>query len=140
MAVEIAVGFSWLESTLAGDSVLRGLVPGGVWQTFALPGTTPPYILLKYQSGIDYPVFGGGRAYADLRFHAIVTGPFASIQTIWDAATRMDVLLTVETQTAVTGGVILASFREQSISTDEWVDGAKWNVTGGEYRIMAKGS
>ena len=85
-------------------------------------------------------MFGGGRAYSEMRFHVTVVGPFANIQTLWNAAARIETLLTVTTQTSVAGGIIIGSFRDQPISKDEYVDGQKWNIAGGEYCIMAKAS
>lgn len=140
MSTEVALVFSWLESTLSGDTTLQGLAPGGVFQTFQMPGTTTPYMLVKFVSGNDYVVFGGSRSYADMRFRVMVVGPIAGQQALWNAAARIDTLITVGQQTAVTGGIIMASFQDQPVSEDSWVDSAKWDIAGGEYRIMAKGS
>jgi hypothetical protein len=140
MATESELGLAWIESTLLGDTTLQGFAPGGVLQTFALPGTTAPYTLVTYHSGNDQVVFGGGRAYAELRFRAVVAGPLSALTAIQNAAARIDTLLTVAAQTNVTGGTLIASFRDMPVSSDEWVDGAKWHVAGGEYRIFAKSS
>lgn len=130
---------TWMESTLAGDATLQGLAPGGVFQTFALPGTTAPYTLAKYLNGIDVPQFGG-IAYSDMHFRVTVAGPIASQSAIVSAADRVKTLLTVTQQTAVTGGTVLQSISNQPISEDEYVDGAKWHVSGNEYHVMAKSS
>lgn len=139
-STETAITFAWIESTLSGDTTLQGYAPGGILQTFALPGTTAPYMLVKYLSGKDYPVFGGGRAYSDMRFRVLVVGPLGSQQTLASAAARIETLLTVTSKTAVTGGAIIGSFRDQPASEDEWVDSAKWHVDGAEYCIMALAS
>ncbi len=138
--VESELGLTWIESTLSGDATLQGYAPGGVEQTFPLPGITAPYTLVTYQSGTDQVVFGGGRAYAELRYRVIVAGPVSALSAIQNAAARVDTLLTVDAQTAVTGGTLMASFRDMSVSSDEWVDGAKWHLAGGEYRMFAKSS
>lgn len=138
-AEEVEVAMNWIESTLAGDTALQSLAPGGVGQTFTLPGTTAPYVLVKHMGGNDYQKFGG-TAYVDLHFQVTADGPFASLQSVRSAASRIKALLTVTEQTDVTGGTIIASFREQPISDDIWVDGAKWNTTGGLYKVMAKSS
>lgn len=134
---EEELGQTWIESVLSADTTLQGLAPGGVIQTFTLPGTTAPYVLVKYMVGNDVQKFGGV-AYVDMRFRVVAVGPFASLQNVRDAASRINVLLTVTTPTTLAGGTIIASFRDQPIGDDEWVDGAKWNTTGGEYRTMAK--
>lgn len=139
MSTEVEVAMNWIESTLSGDITLQGLAPGGVIQTFTLPGTTAPYVLVKHMGSNDYQKFGG-TAYVDLRFQVTADGPFASPQSVRDAASRINVLLTATAQTDVNGGTIIASFREQPISDDIWVDGAKWNTTGGVYKVMAKSS
>jgi hypothetical protein len=102
-----------------------------------MPGTTTPYMLVKYRSGKDFPVFGGGRAYSDMRFRVVVVGPIGSQQTLASAAARIETLLTVTSQTSVTGGTIIGSFRDQPASEDEWVDSGKYSVIGGEYCVMA---
>lgn len=137
---ETALSLAWIESTLSGDATLQGYAPGGILQTFPLPGTTTPYMLVKFLSGKDFPVFGGGRAYSDMRFRVLVVGPIATQQTIASAAARIETLLTVTAQTAVTGGIIIGSFRDQPASEDEWVDSAKYHLDGAEYCIMAKAS
>lgn len=141
MASEIELGYSWIYNTLVADTgILLPFIPGGVWYVYALPGTAPPYVTIKYQSGVDHVVFGGARAFSDMRFHVLATGPVKSLQTIWNAAARIDTLLTIASQLTVSDGTILASFRDQPVSTDEWVDGEKWQSTGGEYRVLAKAS
>jgi hypothetical protein len=136
-STETAVVFAWIESTLSGDTTLQGLAPGGIIQTFPMPGTTTPYMLVKFLSGKDYTVFGGGRAYSDMRFRVLVVGPIGSQQTLASAAARIETLLTIISQTSVTGGTIIGSFREQPASGDEWVDSGKWHTDGAEYCIMA---
>ena len=141
MSTELDLGFSWLTSTLSGDATLAGYAPGGVSRTFAEPKTPTPYVIMSYQQGTDQVVFGGGRAYSDLHFQVSVVGPVSdNIQALENAAARVDALLTVAQQTAVTGGTILASFRTQPISTDTLVDGEVWNEVGGVYCLLVKGS
>jgi hypothetical protein len=139
-STETAITLAWIESTLTNDQTLQGYAPGGILQTFPLPGTTTPYMIVRFLSGKDYPVFGGGRAYSDMRFRVIVVGPIANQQTLASAAARVETLLTVTSATSVTGGTIIGSFRDQPASNDEWVDSGKWSVVGGEYCIMAKAS
>jgi hypothetical protein len=139
MATEVELALTWIESTLSGDVTLQGLAPGGVFQTFQLPGITTPYVIVKHIGGATAPKFGG-IAYADMHFQVVAAGPIASIQNVRNAASRITTLLTVTSQTAVTGGTIMASYPDQTVSEDEWVDSAKWNTTGNEYRVMAKAS
>ncbi len=140
MSTEIDLAFAWLESTLSGDSTLTGYAPGGLWRTFAKPGTTAPYTIMNYQDGTDNVVFGGSRAYSEMHFRVVIVGPAADMQAILNGAARIDTLLTLATQTNVTGGKILASYRTQPVSMDELVEGEVWNQTGGVYCVMVKAS
>ncbi len=140
MSTEIDLAFAWLNSTLAGDSTLAGYAPGGIRRTFAKPGTTAPYMVMNYQDGTDNIVFGGSRAYSEMHFRVVVVSHTNDMQAILSGAARIDTLLTVDTQTNVTGGKILASYRTQPISIDELVEGEEWNQTGGVYCVMAKAS
>lgn len=139
MPTEVDLALTWIENTLQEDATLLSLAPGGVFQTFQLPGTTAPYKIVKYLNGTDVPKFGG-IAYSDMHFRVIVAGPFDALQNLQAAAKRINDLLTVTQQTALSGGTLMSSIRAQPISDDEWADSAKWRVEGGEYRIMAKAS
>lgn len=142
MGSEVAVALSWLYSTLAQDTTLSGYAPGGVWRAEAPDGTTPPYTIITYQpqQSRDEVVFGGGRAYSDLFFEVCTAGPANVTQTIANAATRIDTLLTVAQQTAITGGTLLASFRSAPVEGDPLINGEVWTNMGGVYRIMIKAS
>ena len=139
MSTEIELGFRWIYSTLSGDSTLQGLTPGGVSRSYAQPGTSTPYVIMSFQSGTDVMAFGG-RAYSDMFFQVVAVAPTKVMQSVLDAAARIDVLLTVTQKTNVTGGVLLSSFRSQPYSNDSLVDGETWSTTGGIYQIMAKAS
>jgi hypothetical protein len=139
---EVALILEWLYSTLSGDSTLSGYAPGGVWRAEAPPSTTPPYVIMTYQPGQSHDeiVFGGARAYSDLHFEVICAGPAKVTQTVANAAARIDTLISVATQTSITGGTILASFRTQPSESDVIIDGEMWTNIGGMYRVMVKAS
>ncbi|SRR6266516_2076191 len=142
MGAEIAVAISWLYSTLNGDSTLHTSAPGGVWRAEAPPGTATPYVILIYQQNPSHDeiVFGGGRAFGDLFFEIVATGPAKVTQTIASAAGRLDTLLTVSQQTSISGGTLLACYRTQSSESDPLINGETWTNMGGIYRIMMKAS
>ncbi len=137
---EMTLAFAWMYSTLSGDATLTGYVPGGINRAYAPVATTTPYVVMTYQSGSDGTVFGGGRAYADMLFQVVAVGPVKTISSLTSAAARIDTLLTLATQTAVTGGTILASFRTQPYESDVLVDGEQWTSIGGDYRLFVKGN
>jgi hypothetical protein len=96
--------------------------------------------MLDPSSSRDEQVFGGGRAFSDLQFHVFTAGLAATGQQIANAAARIDTLLTIDQQTAVTGGMIIASYRISPIESDVIIDGEVWTNMGGIYRIMCKSS
>jgi len=142
VTAEVDVAYTWIEATLAGDTTLASYAPGGVYQSFALPGTATPYCLVEYQPGgsSNHPVFGGANAYSKLMFRVVATGPIAAASAIASAAARIATLLTVASPVTVTGGTISGSFASTSVSKNEWVDGAKWLLDGAEWTIFVKAS
>ena len=140
--MEVAIVLAWLYSTLSLDPPLQGYASGGVWRAEAPPSTAAPYVIIEFQPSRskDKMVFGGTRVYSDLFFQVFAAGPAKDGQTVVNAAGRIDQLLTVPQQTAITGGTILASFRVSPLQSDYLIDGEMWSNFGGEYRIMAKAS
>lgn len=137
----------WMYATLAGDSALQGYAPGGVWRSEVPTGTdadpTPtPYIIVTYQpqQSQDFIVFGGARAYSELYFEVVIVGPVTDWTTLTNGAARIDALLTIGQQTAVTGGTISAGYRTVPIEVDPLVAGEIQTNTGGIYKFMAKAS
>lgn len=139
---EVALALSWMVSTLSNDTTLQGYAPGGIWRAEAPPSTATPYVIVMFQpnNSKDEPVFGGGRAYSDLYFHIFAAGPAKVTQAIANAAARIDSLLTTAQPIAVTGGTIIASYRNAPIESDVIIDGETWSNFGGEYRVMCKSS
>lgn len=139
---EIDIAYQWIQATLSGDSTLQGYAPGGVWRAEAETNTPAPYVTITYQpgQGRDEVAFGAVRVYSDLYFEVCGAGPASSLPNIVLAADRIDELLTVDQQTAITGGIILASYRAHPASSDPLIDGVRWNSNGGVYRVMIKAS
>lgn len=139
MATETSMVYTWISSTLSADSTLQSEAPGGVFESFALPGTTMPYAMAEYRNSTDYMAFGI-RSHSELHFEVTVVGPFAVKATVESAAAQVDTLITVTQPTAITGGTIMSCTREDEISKDIWVDGQKCRLAGGTYKIFAKAS
>jgi len=137
---EVDVAIQWIQGTLAGDTTLQGEAPGGVWRADAPAGTPGVYIAVTHQSnqGRDGTVFGGGRAFSEVFFEIVAAGPATSAQTIASAAARIDELLTVAQQTAITGGTLLGSFRMQPVESDPLINGVVMTYNGGLYKLMVK--
>lgn len=141
-ANEIDITYQWMQATLAQDTTLQGYAPGGVWRAEAEANTPAPYVTITYQPGRgrDEIAFGGVRAYSDLYFEVCAVGPAKTLQSIVNAALRIDVLLAVAQQTAITGGTLLAVYRVEPVETNPLIDGERWNSNGGVYRVMVKAS
>lgn len=139
---EIDIAYQWIQATLALDTTLSGYAPGGVWRAEAETNTTAPYVTITYQPGMgrDEIAFGGVRVYSDLYFEACAAGPASVLANIASASARIDVLLTVAQQTAITGGILLASYRTHPVASDPLIDATRWNSNGGVYRVMIKAS
>lgn len=136
MSDEVDLGFTYLKSTLAGDSTLMGYAPGGVRRSMAPPQAATPFIIIAYQDGTDAPVFGGGRAYSDVTYRVKVYGPASNTAALVNAASRISTLITTATPVSVTGGTIKACFRSQPLQEDEDPDGEQWSCFGGLYRMF----
>lgn len=135
----------WMYTTLASDTQLQGLAPGGVWRSEVPTGTdtapTPvPYVVVTYQphQSQDVIAFQAVRAYSELYFEVVIVGPVTDWSTLTLGAARIDTLLTIGQQTAVTGGTISAGYRTQPIEVDPLVAGEIQTNTGGVYKFMAK--
>lgn len=141
-ANEIDIAYQWMQATLANDTTLTGYAPGGVWRAEAEANTPAPYVTITYQPGRgrDEIAFGGVRPYSDLYFEVCAVGPVKALQNIVSAALRIDALLPVSQQTAITGGMLLALYRAEPVETNPLIDGLRWNSNGGIYRVMVKAS
>jgi hypothetical protein len=136
---EVSLGFAWIYSTLAGDSTLSATLTGGVWRALAPPSTIAPYVVMIYQAaGKDSVAFRGTRAYSDLLYQVKAVGPSNNYAALVSLSARIDTLLTLATQVAVTGGTILGCYRSAPLQIDEMVDADLWSNIGGLYRLMAK--
>jgi hypothetical protein len=136
---EVSLGFAWIYSTLSGDSTLNATLTGGVWRALAPPSTVAPYVVMIYQAaGKDSVAFRGTRAYSDLLYQVKAVGPSNSYASLVALSARLDTLLTLATQVAVTGGTILGCYRSSPLQVDELVNGELWSNIGGLYRMVAK--
>ena len=131
---EIGIALEWFTSTLANDSQLESLAPGGVYRSMAPPSTQPPWVIVAYQSGIDVLTMNSYRAMSNLLWQAKVVGPADMTSQLMAAAARIDDLIGLASGTA-TGGLILSCFRDSPLQLDELVNGALWLSSGGLYRL-----
>jgi hypothetical protein len=133
---ETALGFSWLYSTLVGDTTLSGYASGGVYRSMAPPQTTTPYVIMSFQAGTDVVTMNGFRLIDDTIFQVRAVGPGSKSQQIAQAAGRLDALLSIPSSGVTAGGAILSCYRESPLTFDELVNGELWNNMGGLYRVI----
>jgi hypothetical protein len=137
MANEVALGLQWLVSTLSGDGTLTGYAPGGVWRGMAPPGTTTPFTVIGFQAGSDVITANAFRLMVSALFLVKVSGPASNTAALVNAASRIDSLIgSPPTIGAVTGGLILSSYRETPTVVDSLVSGEEWSEFGGLYRLQ----
>lgn len=137
MSTEAAIGFTWLYSTLSGDSQLTSLAPGGVWRGLAPPESSTPFIVMSLQSGIDVTSMNAFRILVECTYLIKVVGPASETTTIMSAADRLDALIgSPPTSGTTNNGAVLSSYRQSPVVIDEIVNGEQWTNAGGLYRLQ----
>jgi hypothetical protein len=140
---EAALGIQWLYGVLSGDTTLLSYATGGVHRAMAPPGTSPVYVIISHQSGLDVLTVNAFRLMDNLLYQAKAVGPASMMDTIVAAAERIDQLLSPNqgaSSGTVTGGYIGNCHREQPIFLDEpgLINGELWTNVGGLYRLEIK--
>ena len=126
-----------LVAVLYADSLLRQLMPDGVWMDEAPPGLTR-FVLVSLIDERDVPVFGG-RAFEDALYavKAVALGTASGI-VVKAAASRIDALL--EDQSFdVAGYTWMTTHRETRVRAKEVDDldpSIRWFHRGGHYRVQ----
>lgn len=137
MSTEAAIGFTWLYSTLSGDSQLTSLAPGGVWRGLAPPESETPFVVMSLQSASDSVTMNGFRMLVECTFLLKVVGPASETATIMNAADRLDALIgSPPTSGTTSDGAVLASYRQSPVSIQELVNGELFENMGGLYRLQ----
>lgn len=142
-ANEIGLGLTFLQSTLGNDTTLSGYAPGGVHRALAPPGTTTPFVIHGFQAGSDTVTMNGVRLFVPPLFLVKVVGPSSITETLITAANQVDSLLggiQGLRNIAITGGEILACYRETPLQLDELVNGELFSNFGGLYRLIIQAS
>lgn len=123
-------------SRLSGDSTLTGLTPGGVWRGVAPVGTTGTWVVFNHVSEDDIYTFRA-RAMVDSIYQIKAISPGESALPAWQAAERIESLLTDQPLT-MTSGTLLMLRRQQVISLTEVDGGEQYQHAGGLYAITAQ--
>lgn len=125
-----------LYSLLSGDATLSGYAPGGVWRNIAPAGTDGVVVTFGQQSSVDTYTFSE-RAMVDMLYQVKAVAPGGSAGTAWDAADRIDSLLTDGSLT-IGSGTVLRVRRQSSISLTETDGGETYQHVGGIYAITVQ--
>lgn len=132
---EIALGLAWIKATLAGDSTMVALAPGGFHRAMALPGTPTPFVMFGYVSGADTTTANAFRLLSELTFQIRASGPASATDAIVAAAGEIDALFGGPTSGITSGGIIDSCYRQSPVAFDELVSGLQWSNFGGLYRL-----
>jgi hypothetical protein len=135
-SVAASVGLAWLYTTLGSDSTLSGYAPGGVWRYTAPPGTATPFLIINPQSMSDKLTMNAYRIYSSDVFLVKAVAPETQYQQMINATSRVDALINTQRNLSITGGTLLACFRESEFAYSELVNGDIWQNIGGLYRLM----
>ncbi len=143
MANEAGNGFTFLYALLSGDATLTGLV-SGIYRDVAPPLSTPDWLVLGHQSGVDVLSGMASRIMSTNLFRVLAVGPESDYGNLKAIADRADALLMPSGKplrsTSAGGVAILACYREQPLALPETVPGSgsgpAWLNLGGLYRVI----
>lgn len=133
---ETAQAVSWIVATCQADSTLMAAATGGVWVDKADLGTVAPFVLIQQQVMADTMNLQGVRLFSRGLFQIKAVGPNAIYATLTTIADLVDGHFKNARSVALSpSGGILASYREQSLSYPDEVNGEAWTHLGGLYNI-----
>lgn len=125
-----------LYAKLSGDATLTGLAPGGVWRGVAPTGTSGVWVTFTHVSTLDnYTLAERATSRSNYLIKAIAPGESAT--GAWDAANRIDALLSDQTLT-VANEAAMSVRREGVISMTETDGGEEYQHAGAYYIIWTQ--
>ena len=125
-----------LYAKLSGDATLTTLAPGGVWRGIAPLGTTGVVVVFSQISSIDaYTLADRATSTHNYMVKAIAPGETAT--PAWDAAARIDALLTDQPMT-LSSGSVMSVRRERTMTLTENDGGEEYQHAGGYYIIWTQ--
>lgn len=121
---------------LSGDATLAGLAPGGVWRGVAPLGTTGVIVVFSQVSSLDAYTLAE-RATTTHNYLIKAIAPGESATPAWDAAARIDALLT-DQPLALSAGSVMSVRRERAMTLTENDGGEEYQHAGGYYIIWTQ--
>ena len=125
-----------LYAKLSGDATLTSLAPGGIWRGVAPVGTTGVWVIFNQISSVDAYTLAD-RATTTHNYLVKAIAPGESATGAWDAANRIDALLTDQTLT-VDGSPAMSVRRERTMTLTEADGGEQYQHAGGYYIIWTQ--
>lgn len=121
---------------LSGDATLTSLAPGGVWRGVAPVDASGVVVVFSQSSALDSYTFAD-RAITEHSYTVKAIAPGESAAPAWDAADRVDALLT-DGAVTLDSGAVLSCRRDTIISMTETDGGEQYQHAGGIYRITTQ--
>lgn len=125
-----------LYARLSGDATLTGLAPGGVWRGVAPVSTSGVAVIFAQASENDQYTLAD-RAVSESSYLVKAVAPGESATPAWNAADRIDALLT-DANIALETGTLLSIRRERVTSFTELDGGEQYQHAGGYYIIWTQ--
>ena len=140
MANEIVLVDKWLYDTLKVDATLAGFVSTRIYSYLVPTGSGFPSVVYTYQGSMDAVAVGGIRIMnSGMYLVKAITQDNSMIGAAKSISDRIDALLHGSIGT-VAGGIVLACIREYPIAYVEYLNGLRYNHSGGVYRIVCQSS
>lgn len=126
-----------LYATLSGDATLTGLAPAGVWRGVAPSNkAVGTWVVFNSISADDIYTFDI-RAMVDSLYQVKAIAPGESALPAWQAAERIESLLTDRPLTIASGSLLMIR-RQQIVSLTETDGGEQYQHAGGLYAITVQ--
>lgn len=122
-----------LYGTLSDDAQLGTLAPGGVWRDLAPSTAEGTLVVFSHVSTNDLYALGH-RAVSDCVYQVKAITPGETSRPSWDAAARIDALLT-DAPLTMSAGHVLSCRRSSVVSLTEIDAGDQYQHAGGLYAI-----
>jgi Protein of unknown function (DUF3168) len=138
IGAEVSIIDSWVAARLAATPSVVTLVGSRIFNTYAPPDIDFPFIIFQQQTLRDVRGVGSERIMVDTLYVVKGIGQGSDFSQLGTLAAAIDTALNVPAGGAATGGLVLASVRDEPFALTEVEDGKQFRHMGGVYRIYAQ--
>jgi hypothetical protein len=138
LGAEVSIIDSWVYAQLAGNVTVAQMVGTRIFNTYAPPDIAFPFIIFQQQTLRDVRGVGSDRIMVDTLYVVKGVSQGSDFSQLGTLASAIDVALNVPAGGAATGGLVLASVRDEPFALTEVDDGKQFRHMGGVYRIYAQ--